>query len=326
MTVYPDEVFFLNTLLDLLLLETASLLSDSPHGRRRRLAAALFGGLYAAFAAVYPFLSQLPIRLAAAAVLCLLAFGAGKTALRQSALFVLACCGYGGLVLLAAVLCKSRVRLLGGTAYYLLSLRFLLLLAGLLYAGVWLTVRRLCRHLGGLVRVRFTLQGRQAEATALCDTGNTLKDPVSAEPVIIADLKTAQTLLPQVGISRTDLRQPTELLQKIILLCPSAKPRLLPFSTVADGGLLLAIRCSMIEVNGKKTDQHILAFSASEFTESYQALTGGIYGSEQTKNRPLAIGDPKERIRALYRRQRHPAPAAVGCGGTGTVAKDGTGR
>lgn len=326
MTVYADEVFFLNALLDWLLIRTASLLSDGAGRRSRAVLAATFGGLYAALAAVFPALDTLPLRLLAATALCLLAFGTGRTAIRQTALFFLVCCGYAGLSLLAAVVLRCPVQLQSGVPYYSLSLRFLLLLAALLYFGVWLTLQRLCRHLGELLQVRFTLQGRQAEVTALCDTGNTLKDPISAEPVMIADLSTAQRLLPQLSITKEDLQDPSDLLQRLRLLCPQTKPRLLPFRTVGESGLLLAVRCTEIRVGGRQTAQHMLAFSAAEFSETYQALTGGIYEFEQSKNRSSAIGTKAKRVCALYRRQRHSPTPAVSTGGAVTAAKNGAGR
>lgn len=328
MTVYPDEVFFLNTLLDLFLLGTARLLSDCPKRRYRTVLAALFGGLYAGACAVVPLLSGIVFRLLAAVVLCLLAFGWGKAALRQSALFLLVCCGFGGMVLLAALLWKSKVRFFGGMPYYLLNQRLLLLLAGLLYSAVFLTMRHLCRHFGELVSVRLCVQGHCAQVTALCDTGNTLKDPLTAEPVIITDLQTAKKLFPQVGITRDDLRHPAGLMQRLCLLCPEAKPRLLPFRTVGEGGLLLGVRCDRIDINGKQTQQHILAFSSEAFSGemTYQAITGGIYESGQTKNDPMALDVPPQGIGAVYRRKRYSAAAAYPCGGAGASAKDGAGR
>lgn len=328
MTVYPDEVFFLNTLLDFLLLGTAGLLSDGGKRRLRTVLAALFGGLYAAFASVFAFLSSAWLRLLAAAVLCLLAYGTGKTALRQTMLFLLVCCGFGGLVLLVAVLQKSPVQFVLGMPYFTVSKRMLILLAGLLYCAVFLTMRRLCRHFGELVSMRFCLQGHSTEVTALCDTGNTLKDSVTGQSVIIADLKTAQTLFPHLGLTVSELLHPAVALQKIMKYQPEAKPRLLPFRTVGKEGILLAVRCDGIEVNRKKTDNHILAFSASAFSggENYRALTGGNYESNQAKNNPLAFGVPSKGVCAVYRRKRYSATAAGTVGGAAAAAKNGTGR
>lgn len=305
MTVYLDEVFVLNFLLDFLLFKTANLLSDSPKRSWRTVVAALLGGSYAAAASAFTVLSEVYFKLLVAFIMCVTAYGVGKAALRQSMFFLLVCCGFGGMVLTICALCKNRVQLFYGMPYFLISSRFLLLLAGILYTGTWLTMRQLCRHFGELVTVKFCINGRKSEVTALCDTGNTLKDPISAEPVIIADLTTAKNLLPQIGITRTTLQQPTNLLQMVQLIYPETKPRLLPFRTVGNDGMLLAVRCDSIYVNGKKTGNHILAFSPTAFTEgeAYQALTGGIYEPEKTKNNSFVFGILPKRIRTLYRRK-----------------------
>ncbi len=328
MTVYADEVFFLNALLDFLLLQTATLLSDSPKKAYRALLAAVFGGIYAVLAAVFPPLAGLPPQLLIFACICAIAYGTNKAALHRAALLLLICCGFGGIALLTAVISKCPLQLRNGLPCFQISSRLLILLAGGMYAAVWLTVRRLCRHMGGTVRVKFTVFGQSAEVTALCDTGNTLKDPVTAEQVVIADLKTARKLLPQIAISETDLQQPAAFVQKLRRIYPASKPRLLPYRTVGQSGMLAAIRCDAIFVNGKQTGQHLAAFSAAAFTgeESYQALTGGIYEFEQAHTRTPSFGTFQKRIGALYRRQRRPASAASAFGGAGASAKHGTGR
>lgn len=328
MTVYADEVFFLNALLDFLLLQTANLLSDSPKKLYRSLLSAAFGGVYAAFAAAVPFLGGLLPQLIAFACMCVLAYGIGMAVLRRAALLLLVCCGFGGLALLAAVLLHCPLRILYGVPCFAISKRLLILLAGGLYAAVWLTVRRLCRHMGGTVRVMLTFSGRHAEVTALCDTGNTLKDPVTAEPVIIADLKTAQKLLPQIMLTENDLKNPAALIQSLRRAYPASKPRLLPFRTVGQSGMLAAIRCDAVFVNGKLTGQHLAAFSAEAFTgeETYQAITGGIYELEQMHIRAPSFGALAQRNGAIHRRQRHSAAASERRRGAGTFAESGTGR
>ncbi len=328
MTVYADEVFFLNALLDFLLLQTANLLSDSPKKPYRAMLAAVFGGIYAVLAAVLPLLAEFFPQLLAFTCICILAYGASKVALRRAALLLLTCCGFGGITLLTAVIAKCQLQIIGGLPYYQISKRLLILLAGGMYAAVWVTVRRLCRHMGGTVRVTFSFSGQSAEVTALCDTGNTLKDPMTAEPVVIADLQTAQKLLPLLAISKEDLQQPAILVQKLRRVYPASKPRLLPYRTVGQTGMLAVIRCDTIRINGKQTGQHLAAFSSTAFTgeETYQALTGGNYEFGQTHTRAPAFGTFQKRNRAVYRRQRYPAATAAVCGGAGASAKHGAGQ
>lgn len=328
MTVYADEVFFLNGMLDLLLLSTAELLSGAPQRLSRKLAAASFGGLYAVFAAGFPQFGGFLWSALAFCMLCVLAYGIQKVSLRRALLFLLVSSGFGGLVLMVAVLCRFPVHLREALPYYDIDLHLLCLLAGGLYAAVYLALRCFCRHMGALVRVDFVLHGRRTEVTALCDTGNTLADPITAEPVIIADLQTAQKLLPQLDITPQRLCQPAEFLQTLQRVYPDTKPRLLPFRTVGESGMLAAIRCDGIFINGKKVNDRLVAFSAAAFSgeEPYQALTGGNYASVSSKMAAPASGGPAREIRVLHRRQRRFAATAHSGRGAEFAAKAGTGR
>ena len=99
MTVYADEAFLLNGAVDYLLLICAAKLGGGRIARLRLLAAALFGGLYAAAALFAPLgvLQGLPMKLVSLVIMLLIAFGAGRQTLRTGLLFLAAVCGCCGL-------------------------------------------------------------------------------------------------------------------------------------------------------------------------------------------------------------------------------------
>ena len=80
MTVYADEAFLLNGAVDYLLLICAAKLGGGRIARLRLLAAAVFGGLYAAAALFAPLgvLQALPMKLVSLAVMLLIAFGISR--------------------------------------------------------------------------------------------------------------------------------------------------------------------------------------------------------------------------------------------------------
>ena len=136
MTVYADEAFLLNGAVDYLLLICAAKLGGGRIARLRLLAAALFGGLYAAAALFAPLgvLQGLPMKLVSLVVIMLLiAFGAGRQTLRTGLLFLAAVCAFAGAAVLAAQLFGTGVLVLPGGTFYAVSVLGLLLLAGLLY-------------------------------------------------------------------------------------------------------------------------------------------------------------------------------------------------
>ena len=174
------------------------------------------------------------------------AFGADRTGWQRSVLFVLLSMALGGL----AVSLDT-----GG--------------GGVVICAVALVV--LCRMgLGRLGRqfvpLAVTYEGRTAVVRALCDTGNTLRDPITGETVTV--------LSPEVGLK---LGLPSAVLRDpAVAIYPGV--RLIPARTVGGGGLLAALRCQQVMIGGKPGGT-LVAFAREPFGNGeYQALTGGYYG------------------------------------------------
>lgn len=123
-----------------------------------------------------------------------------------------------------------------------------------------------------LVEVELRCRGKELRLTALRDTGHFLRDPVTGQNVLIAGADTAWHLL---GLTRQQLADPVNTLERGQV--PGL--RLIPCRTVSGGGLLLAVECERIRIDGVKTGR-ILAFSPEKLGISgeFQALTGGNHG------------------------------------------------
>ncbi len=109
------------------------------------------------------------------------------------------------------------------------------------------------------------------DITALADTGNTLRDPVTGEGVLIVSHKVAHQLT---GLTRQQLVRPLETL--------TAQPipglRLIPYHCVGcDNGMLLALRLPGCKIGGKEKDL-LVAFAPAGLGKegSFQALAGGV--------------------------------------------------
>lgn len=119
--------------------------------------------------------------------------------------------------------------------------------------------------------VCITHGGRRVELTALNDTGNTLRDPISGHKVLVVDEKIAQRLL---GLSPDALRKPLETMSS------AAVPglRLIPYHSVGNpGGMMLGIRAEEVLLDGVRCER-IIAFAPHRFGngKGYEALSGGI--------------------------------------------------
>lgn len=121
------------------------------------------------------------------------------------------------------------------------------------------------------VEVELRRGEKQEKLLALRDTGNVLRDPVSGQSVLVADAKTAASLL---GLSRQQLRTPVETVASGVI----QGLRLIPYRTVGQqGGMLVAIRLDQARIGNWKGSA-IVAFAPDGLGEggTYRALTGGI--------------------------------------------------
>ncbi len=245
--VYVDTLFLFNFAVNRLLLEGTRQVLRSTAKRRRLTLGALLGAAYAVWCVVQPhaFLHSVPMRLAAGALMVMVAFGKGSRA------HVVKCClaffclsaGVGGAVFGLYYLLGngSDFALLNGIAYLDLPLGtfllfFLLALPACLFGyrlftvGEGVTQRRL--------QVTLTAAGKTLSATALLDTGCSLREPLSGRPAIVVQ----RSLLFDFPVDRD--RPPPGTLW-------------LPFATIGSKGLLPAVRGQRLSwQQGDKTVVH----------------------------------------------------------------------
>ena len=120
------------------------------------------------------------------------------------------------------------------------------------------------------VPVELSYGGKQMRLTALCDTGNTLFDPVTGRPVLVVGAEVAQQLT---GLTLQQLRSPVSSMEQSRL--PGL--RLVPYRTIGqNSGMLLAMRFSGVRI-GNWQGSSLVAFAPEKLSDDgrYQALTGG---------------------------------------------------
>lgn len=119
-----------------------------------------------------------------------------------------------------------------------------------------------------LMPVELNYKNEKVCVWALRDTGNSLNDPISGNPVLVVGPKVAEKL---VGLTQDQLENPVESVGDLPGL------RLIPYHTVGlNKGLLLGMRLQNIKI-GKWQGSSIVAFAPCGLGErqTYQALTGG---------------------------------------------------
>ena len=121
------------------------------------------------------------------------------------------------------------------------------------------------------VPVELNWQGKILRALALQDTGNTLRDPLTGESVLVCGADVGEELL---HLPRSAFLNPAETLASGML--PGA--RLIPYRAVGQpGSMLLAIRLTNVKIGAHRTGV-LVAFAPHEIAkgEAYRILTGGI--------------------------------------------------
>lgn len=268
--VYIDEVFFLNALIDYLLLLCSARLAGEELRRGRMAVSSLLGGLYAAatFLPGWGFLSRPLCKLAAAVGMTLISYGGSRRLLRVSLVFLGVSAAFGGGVLALQLLSGRNV---------VPDLKSLLLSAAGCYAFLTLIFRRGVRHGGGeLAGAELKLNDRTCRLTALVDTGNTLTDPHTGRPVMVAEGEKLRGLFsPEECPGAEELRDPVAAMAR-----RGKTPRrwrLLPYRAVGvNCGLLLAVKVDRARVGDRDYGSILVALSPTPVSDGggYSALIG----------------------------------------------------
>ena len=250
---YVELVMLFNFVVDGLLLLVSERLCGYKPIRKRIILAAALGGVYGGLCLLpaLSFLAGSLWRILSLLLMIGLAYGWRLQGLRRGCVFLLLTLALNGIC--------------GG--YHSPGLGTLL--SGAAILGILCAVG-FCGHKGsGYIPVTLRHKGRSLTLTALEDTGNSLKDPVSGRSVLVIDAASAEALL---GLTSKQLADPVG----TVAAAPQPGLRLIPIQTVANGALLLAMRIEEVCI-GTWKGSALVAFSPVELDRSgtYQALTGG---------------------------------------------------
>ncbi len=286
--IYIDKIFVLNFLVDYLLLITTVRLCGMPLQRVRLILCALVGAAYAVavFLPGCEILAHPLIRLSSGVLIALLAYWPLRQRWRVTALFLLISAALGGLVLALGLALGSGTTILSKIYYAQIDWQLLLGSACGIYILLHLLFRQAGRHGGGeLMRICLGLYGKEKEILALRDTGNTLRDPVRGQPVLVIE----QAALRDLWDRETNeiLQEDRSSEEKIARLHSVGRGdgfTLLPFRSVGTrSGLLLALRSDWIKVGHAEYKGAWIALIDHSVSDggAYQALWGGVKKGEE---------------------------------------------
>lgn len=251
MRMYILVVSAIGFSVDLLLLIGTGRVCGNASGKCRLLAAAAISGIHSGLCLMpgADFLGNTLWRSVCLVAVCLCAYGINWRAARTGCFYAVLKIAIGGLA----------VRF-GGSIWSTL-------LAGICLF-VLFAVGYTRKNTNRLIPVELYYAGQTVRLTALFDTGNRLRDPITGQSVLVVDANVAQQLT---GLSAIQLRKPVE----TIGVFPGL--RLIPYRTVGtDNGLMLAMTLDKVRI-GSWQGSTVVAFAPVVLNQegSYQGLTGG---------------------------------------------------
>ena len=265
-TVYADDLFVLNLIIDYFILLATAKLCALPLRRGRFLAGATLGALYAVlllWPRFRPLLATPAAKLGLGLLMTLLAFGAERGIAKRFVVFLLVSAAFGGAVYAASLLAGVQPEdgLFGAVSMRVLALSF---------AACYCTLTFFFRRFGKRAarethRIEVTLCGRTASFTALSDTGNDLCDPISGLSVMVVGRSEAEKLLPPV-LSDALTDGPAVFMEALPYF-EALRPRfrLIPYSAVGVGAALLPVfRPDSIRVDGHAAPPLLVGLAPNE--------------------------------------------------------------
>lgn len=278
--IYIDVVFLLNLVVDYLLLLTTARITGEVISRIRLGLGALLGAGYAAvqFLTGFGWLARPICKLAFAVLIVLTAFGHSRRLLRLLLVFLAVSAALCGIIVALQLLGTGGLTMENGVLYARGDARLLLIAVIVCYVVLSAVLERAARHGGArqdLCAAELTLFGQSLRLTALRDTGNTLTDPVSNRPVMVAEARALRPLLPD----EIDPAQPVASLARLRDGELKKRFRLLPYRAVGvENGLLLAVRSDQVTIGKRRWSGLLVALSPTPVSDGggYQALIGDI--------------------------------------------------
>lgn len=253
MIVYADVVIGLNFLVDYLLILGTYRLTGKTNSTIRALIGSVLGAVYSGLCLIPQFycISGEVCRALVLALICIVSFGIDCCTFRRSVIFLILSMSLGGLALGIG----------NGSFWSVLCCCF----------GLYLVV---CSGILDVsakkyIKAELYYRGVSRVITALLDTGNMLRDPISGEAVLIVGPEIAQEML---GITQEQLNDPIKAISELQII----GMRILPYSSVGkQRGMLLALRMDKVKLNGVDSGK-LVAFSPDAIGgSSFQALAGG---------------------------------------------------
>lgn len=285
MVIYIDVLFIVNLVINYFILLAVSHLLARNDKKIRLLLGAVLGSVYSCmmFFPQLDFLFSAILKLVLSITIVLLAFKVRniRVFLKLIAYFYVISMLFGGIVFaVQQFFAPPAMVVKNGVAYLDISPILLILTSAGAYVVITLFSKMLHKktQTQNLIKVKITCNNNDVVLAALYDTGNDLRDAVSGSPVMIAEFRRVEKLLPP---EAKEIFKTGNIVNEEVLELTNFKNRfrLVPYSSVGSvGGLLPAFKPDKITIdsqNNEITDILVAVTTKKLSTEgNFSALIG----------------------------------------------------
>ncbi|WP_236908569.1 sigma-E processing peptidase SpoIIGA [Clostridium sp. Cult3] len=261
MYVYAEYLLLENIIINYIILYVTKKITRTRTRKIRLLIGALVGSIYTlvAFFPSLQFMGKFSIKLSISVLMVIIGFNPEKfnQFIKQISAFYMVSFAFAGAIIGIFYILNNSFHFTG------ISFKDSDELAKFLIIGIVVALI-LIRYILKFYQIRVNkesfitniiigLNDREAQLTALIDTGNSLKEPISQKPVIIAEYKALENILPDsikdmyLSNKELDLNLMGKVMEEI---SDDIKLRLIPFKSLGnDNGILIGFKPDIIKIN-----------------------------------------------------------------------------
>lgn len=260
MYVYAEYILIENIVINYIILYATKIITKTKSSRTRLFLSSLIGSLYilVVFYPSFEFMGKFIIKFSVSALMIIIAFNPDKfnIFLKQISAFYLASFVFAGTIMGVYYILNNNFRLTNVSFNNARELiRFLVIgigLAVILIHYIFRYHRARMNKENFLTNITISLNNKKANLVALIDTGNSLKEPITQKPVIIAEYNSICEILPE-GLKKMYLEKKNFDLETIAKVMEEIgneiKLRLIPFKSLGnENGILIGFKPDSITI------------------------------------------------------------------------------
>ena len=289
MTIYLDVVLLENLCMNYIILFATGYIMKIKMKQWRILISSLIGGIYSivAYLEILPIYSNLFMKIILSIIMVYFAYNAKgvKILSKQLLIFYLTSFVFGGCAFALLYFIKPKNILIKNGVYvgtYPLKIVLLGGIVGFIVTHIaFKIVKNKLKKKDMIYTATIKIGEKETTLTAMLDTGNLLRDPISKIPVVVVEREKLYDILPAELLNNVENLVGGEQTKKIEEIEEKeylTKLRIIPFSSIGrKNGLLIGIKADTITIQKEEIETRknvIIGIFPEKLSNNYSALFG----------------------------------------------------